>query len=250
MKSNSDLKKTVLGLAGGGVALGLALAFLIELVLDRTVKRPVEVEKLLGAPILLSIPYVNGHSRLRWPRARERSIALQNGQSSPWDADHFIRRYSEAIRDRLVLYFELNRLNHKPKLVAVSGCSDGAGASTLAGGIAAALSETGDGKVLLVDMNVGRPEIHPFFRGAPACSLAEALGRGACSGWGESLSGKGKLSERAARSARSKKVLRPDAAPESERLRLHYFRHAALQPDEHRASHVSIHGQGGARCGG
>jgi Mrp family chromosome partitioning ATPase len=24
-------------------------------------------------------------------------------------------------------------------------------------------------------MNVGRPEIHPFFRGAPACSLTEAL---------------------------------------------------------------------------
>ena len=35
-------------------------------------------------------------------------------------------------------------------------------AATLAGGIAAALSETGDGKVLLVDMNVGQPGA-PFF---------------------------------------------------------------------------------------
>ena len=43
------------------------------------------------------------------------------------------------------------------------------------GGLAAALSETGDGKVLIVDMNIGRPEVHPFFRGAPACSLTEAL---------------------------------------------------------------------------
>jgi uncharacterized protein involved in exopolysaccharide biosynthesis len=181
MRATSDLKKAVLALAGGGVAFGLALAFLIELVLDRSVKRPVEVEKLLGAPILLSIPYLNGrsHLRLRWPRARENSLVAvrESGypNAAPWEADHFIRPYSEAIRDRLVLYFELNRLNHKPKLVAVTGCSEGAGASTLAGGLAAALSETGDGKVLLVDMNVGRPEIHPFFRGAPACSLTEAL---------------------------------------------------------------------------
>jgi uncharacterized protein involved in exopolysaccharide biosynthesis/Mrp family chromosome partitioning ATPase len=181
MRVTRDLKKAVVGLAGGGVAFGLALAFLIELVLDRSVKGPVEVEKLLGAPILLSIPYLNGrsHLRLRWPRAREKStIALRESGSSdaaPWETDHFIRPYSEAIRDRLVLYFEINRMNHKPKLVAVTGCSEGAGASTLAGGLAAALSETGDGKVLLVDMNVGRPEIHPFFRGAPACSLTEAL---------------------------------------------------------------------------
>ena len=84
-------------------------------------------------------------------------------------------RFAETIRDRLILSFELNGVNHKPKLVAVTGCPEGAGTSTISAGIAAALSETGDGKVLLVDMNVGRPEVHPFFQGAPACSLAEAL---------------------------------------------------------------------------
>ena len=173
------LKKIVLGLAGAGVACGLALAFLIELVLDRTVKRPGEVEKLLGSPILLSIPYLNGRKplRLRWP-ARQKAIVLRrngNSNAAPWEPEHFVRPYSEAIRDRLVLYFELSRMNHKPKLVAVTGCSEGAGASTLAGGLAAVLSETGEGKVLLVDMNVGHPEVHPFFQGEPACSLTEAL---------------------------------------------------------------------------
>ena len=178
-RTTSGLKKIVLGLAGGGVAFGLALAFLIELLLDRTVKRPAELEKLLGAPILLSIPYLNGRrpSLLGW--ARTRSIIpfqkTQHFEKAPWGTDHFIRPYSEALRDRLVLYFELNLMNHKPKLVAVTGCSEGAGSSTIAGGLAAALSETGDGKVLLVDMNVGRPKMHPFFRGAPACSLTEAL---------------------------------------------------------------------------
>ena len=147
--------------------------------MDRTVKRPAELEKLLGAPILLSIPYLNGRRPplLPWPRTR--SIIpfrkTQHFEKAPWVTDHFIRPYSEAIRDRLVLYFELNQMIHKPKLVAVTGCSEGAGSSTIAGGVAAALSETGDGKVLLVDMNVGRPKMHPFFRGAPACSLTEAL---------------------------------------------------------------------------
>ena len=54
----------MLGLAGGGTALGIGLAFLIELILNRTVKRPLELETLLGLPIWLSIPYLNGSNRL------------------------------------------------------------------------------------------------------------------------------------------------------------------------------------------
>ena len=176
-----ETKKIALGIAGGGIGLGLALAFFIELILDRSVKRPLELERLLGAPLLLYIPYLNGRKpcRLRWPTAFGKSIVALNGKNSsqiaPWDAEHFIRPFSEAIRDRLVLFFDFNRLTHKPKLVAVTGCSKGAGASTIAAGLAASLSETGDGKVLLVDMNVGRPEAHPFSGGSPACSLSEAL---------------------------------------------------------------------------
>src|SRR5690606_15355607 len=64
----------------------------------------------------------------------------------------------------------------KPKLVAVTGLSEGAGVSTLAGGLASALSETGDGKVLLVDMNVERAtSIQPFLNGEVSCSLIDAL---------------------------------------------------------------------------
>ena len=133
--------------------------------------------------------------------------------------DRFPRRYETVS----ILYFELNRMNHKPKLVAVTDCSEGAGASTLAGGLAAALSETGDGKVLLVDMNVGRPEVHPFFRGTPACSLTEAL-VGAPAPAGENLYLAVATSPDApAGSSHSKEILRLDAAPQGERLRLHYL---------------------------
>jgi Mrp family chromosome partitioning ATPase len=48
----------------------------------------------------------------------------------------------------------MNRIAHKPKLVAVTSLSKNAGASTLAAGLAAALSETAEGKVLLFDKPV------------------------------------------------------------------------------------------------
>ena len=69
----------------------------------------------------------------------------------PWESGHFIQPFCQAIRDRLMLYFERNRMTYKPKLVALTGCSPGAGASTIAAGLAASLSEVCDGKVLLVD---------------------------------------------------------------------------------------------------
>jgi len=170
--------KLVLGLAGAGLAVGIVLSLLTDLILNRTVKKPFELEKLVGVGPLLSIPYSkngrpepagDGESSALVPRgARWTKIA-------PWDANHFARSYCEAIRDRIGLYFELHQLTHKPKLVGVTGLTENAGASTLAAGLAAAMSETGDGKVLLVDVNLGPEHVHPFFRGKPAYSLKTAL---------------------------------------------------------------------------
>ncbi|MGI9087587.1 MAG: GumC family protein [Chthoniobacterales bacterium] len=173
--------KVVRYLALSGLGLAVALTLLKELVLNHTVKRPLELENRLGTRLLVSIPYTgrNGHRRLPWKRRKSGDGILpfkKNGSSlAPWDPGHFIRPYSEAIRDRLGLYFELNRLTHKPKLVGVTSFLKGAGTSTLAAGLAAALSETGDGKVLLVDVNLGPGEVHPFFNGRPAVPLLAAL---------------------------------------------------------------------------
>ena len=170
--------KLAIGLAGGGLALGVAFALLKELILNRTIKRSVEIENSIGVRPLMSIPWgferhlvttsngqVNGLSK--------RSASTQN--VAPWDTGHFIRPFCEAIRDRLTLFFELNQLTHKPKLVGVTAFSKEAGTSTLAAGLAAALSETGDGKVLLVDANLGPEHVHPFFRGLPAYPINAVL---------------------------------------------------------------------------
>lgn len=171
--------KIALALVGGGVALGIALALLRGMVLNQTVGRPLQLETQLHIPLMLSIPYRNGHFALPRNGSPANPGALTTGRRhvklAPWEADHFIRPYCDAIRDRLGLYFELNHLTHKPKLVGVTSVSEEGGTSTLAAGLAASLSETNDGKVLLVDVNLGPEEVHPFFKGKPAYPLNKAL---------------------------------------------------------------------------
>jgi uncharacterized protein involved in exopolysaccharide biosynthesis/Mrp family chromosome partitioning ATPase len=171
--------KIALLLAVGGLFLGTGIALLWELLLNRTVKRRSEVELQLHTPVLVSIPYagVNGRFRLPWKKGNRNGKAETNDAAAiaPWDSSHFIRPYAEAIRDRLGLYFELHGVTHKPKLVGFTSFSEGAGASSLAASVAAALSETGEGKVLLVDVNASNGEVHPFFEGRPAASLASAI---------------------------------------------------------------------------
>jgi len=174
--------KIALGLAGGGIALGILLALLRGVALNRTVGRPLQLETQLHIPLMLSIPYSNGrNNHLVLPpdgsRANPKASATKRHHSNlaPWDAGHFIRPYCNAIRDRLGLYFELKHLTHRPKLVGVASFSKAAGTSTLAAGLAASLSETNDGKVLLVDVNLGPQEVHPFFKGKPAYPLNAAI---------------------------------------------------------------------------
>ena len=189
-RESRQLLKTLSILAIGGVVAGFALAFLIELVLDRTVRRPIEIETRLHLPLFLTIPRMRGNNRPVLPAPP----ALGADQPGPGEAGaepgtgkesvvtlfhtNGLVSYYEALRDRLVTYFEVNNLIHKPKLIAVTGCGKGVGVTTIATGLAASLSETGDGNVLLVDMTTGQGAAHPFFKGKPACGLADALTTG------------------------------------------------------------------------
>jgi Mrp family chromosome partitioning ATPase len=65
-----------------------------------------------------------------------------------------LKPFCEAIRDRLGVFFEVNNMAYKPKLVAVTGLAENAGSSTLAAGLAAAFSEMSEGKVRLIDKPV------------------------------------------------------------------------------------------------
>jgi len=177
--------KLLAGIAAGGIALGLGLAFLLEMVLDRSFKRPQEVASRLGLPFFLSVPLLNGHRPLRVSNAGGPVKLLPPGSDATgeavtpdkppapapagpvavWDEKHALRPFHETLRDRLIAYFEMVNLTHKPKLVALTSCHAGAGVSTMASGLASALSETGDGNVLLVDMNSENGHAQRFYKG-------------------------------------------------------------------------------------
>jgi uncharacterized protein involved in exopolysaccharide biosynthesis/Mrp family chromosome partitioning ATPase len=188
-----DRKKTLklLGAAFCGcVGMGVALAFLIDLILDRTIRRSSDVKRHLGLPVVLSVPNTPSMRCLSLRRRFRKRLASSNSRNNggqeetastaqyglaPWDQLHELRPFAEGLRERVITYFEVRNVNHKPKLVAVTGCHEGSGVTTLASGLAAALSKTGEGNVLLVDMNVEQGEAHSFYKGKPGFALADVL---------------------------------------------------------------------------
>jgi uncharacterized protein involved in exopolysaccharide biosynthesis len=245
--------KIVGGALAGGVLGGIGLAFLIEMFLDKTVKRPGEIKNRLNISVFSTIPYLNGKSRrlagvrnlLPWNKNSQPSTlnpqptndlrppssesgptsdrrpqssvlrppASESGPTSdprpqssvlrppssasaptsdlrsltsdssppssvlspltvcPWESEHRLQPYFQEVRDHLINFFEARNMAHKPKLVAVTSCSKGAGVSTLAAGLAASLSEAADGNVLLVDMHSSQGGAHPFYKGKPGWGL-------------------------------------------------------------------------------
>jgi len=168
LKAQTKLQKILLMTLGGAVAGGIALAFCIELYLDRSFKRAGEIESSLQLPLFLSIPNMATNGKrplgittrrlLPWGDLGKRignGGASANGtvETAPWSQNHHLRPFFETLRDRVIMSFEARNITRNPKLVAVTSCAEGSGASTVASGLAACLSEAGGGNVLLVDMN-------------------------------------------------------------------------------------------------
>jgi hypothetical protein len=160
--------KLILGIASSGLMVGLALAFLTEMVIDRRVSSPVEIRTRLQLPLMMSIPYIRSKDAIgkligtgadRGLPGYSEAIRLapdsrSNGTPiTDRSGEHFITPYVAAIHDRIIFNFQINNITHKPKLVALTGLSQGAGTSTIAAGLARAFADNGDRKVLLVNLD-------------------------------------------------------------------------------------------------
>ncbi len=186
--------KLMMGVAVGGIGVGLSWAFLIELYFDRSVRRSVDFERMLGLHLFLAIPEVATASKRGPQMPSSRQLSLPQGEDAttqkaglvvpgatsataivPWNPAEALDPFHETLRDRLLSYFESKGLTHKPKLVAVTGLATGAGVTTTAAGLAKTCSETGDGNVLLVDMTVGQGSAQQFYKGKTVCGLEEIL---------------------------------------------------------------------------
>jgi len=190
-----QILKVTLGCLGFFVLLALGLPFFIEMILDQSLKTPMDVKARIGMPFFVTIPRTNGAGKLaQLKQARPVPLlaaqgsetpglgagdqmvpALTNGKMEAWDERHELRPFFDTLRDRLMTYFEMINLTHKPKLVAVTSCGEGAGVTTTAAGLASSLSEIGDGNVLLVNMNVRDGEAHHFYKGKLACGIEDVL---------------------------------------------------------------------------
>lgn len=186
ISSNKKLRKKMASVLGGFVLFGIAIAALRDYVIERTIRRPADARRHLTLPFFLAIPDTTwrgcwGALKSQWKRSSlRRGGQPREGDAvatvvAPWDRNHHLCSFSEGLRERLLTYFEVNGISHKPKLVGVTSCGGGAGVTTLASGLAAALSKTGDGNVLLVDMNGSQGATHSFYKGKPGCGLADAL---------------------------------------------------------------------------
>ncbi len=202
-RDTRKLQKAQLGALFGALALALGFAFVLEMFLDPTIKRPEDIQVKVGLPMFMSIPklalrsHAKGNTKAlkaptaglltnatgtdQSPEARTAVATTADAQSAvaldipPWSPEHVMRPYAEALRDRLINFFEVNNMTHKPKLVAVTSCGEGVGVSSVAAGLAASLSETGEGNVLLVDMNEADGAAHQFHKGDLAFSIDDAL---------------------------------------------------------------------------
>ncbi len=168
------MTKVIYGIAGAGLALGVGLALLLELVVDRRVKRPIEIQTRLQVPLMMSVPRISGGARRRLemksatprlpggPGKAGQTAHKTNGTITLPDesevfamnrSDDALMPYAEAIRDRIIFNFEMNDIVHKPKLVALTGLSKGAGNSAISRSLARAFAQGDGSKVLLVDLN-------------------------------------------------------------------------------------------------
>jgi Mrp family chromosome partitioning ATPase len=191
-------KKDKVAASIGGLFLLLAfgLPFFIEMVLDQSFKQPMDVKARIAAPYFITIPLTNGRHKLpalkgakpvallsaqgaaaSGPTGEEMAvIPSTNGHGTASYERRELRCYFETLRDRLMTYFEMINLTHKPKLVAVTSCGEGAGVTTTATGLASSLSEIGEGNVLLVNMNVRDGKAHHFYKGKLTCGIEDVLG--------------------------------------------------------------------------
>jgi len=197
-RDSKQVLKATLGVLGFFLVLAFGLPFFIELVLDQSFRNPIDVQARIAMPFFINIPRTNGHGKLPKLKqgkevpllkdqddaatpadVKEQSLTLaKNGKVAAWDERHELRPFFETLRDRLMTYFEMINLTHKPKLVAVTSCGPGAGVTTTAAGLASSLSEIGEGNVLLVSMNVRDGEAQHFYKGKLTRGIEDMLEKG------------------------------------------------------------------------
>jgi len=144
----------------GGLVLGLLAAVLVEFI-DQTVRTQEDVENKLGLPFLGIVPLT-------------RQVKDQTSYNHLVLQEHSL--ISESIRN-LRTMVDFAEVGSKNKSLIVSSSVQGEGKSYVAGNLAVAMAQAGE-KVLIVDGDLRRSNMHKVFRISNAKGLSDFLAGG------------------------------------------------------------------------
>jgi polysaccharide biosynthesis transport protein len=186
-------RELTLGL-GLGLMLGLGLVVLLEF-LDRTLKEPQEVEKLLGLPTLAVIPDVSdtgrsyrkgygygygyGAAAEKRPSAAGNKAAASERKGEGEDVaiellPHLRPRLAVAESYRSLRTALLLSSANELKVVSLTSAESGEGKTTTAVNLAVVLAQLGR-QVLLIDGDLRRPRLHEVMKVSNRVGLVNLL---------------------------------------------------------------------------
>jgi len=156
----------------------VALAFACEY-LDHTIKTPQEVEERLGLPVLAYVPRTSENTIC--PNGPEnglsRSYARTSGPASEkWDIPASVGGHYELLRQRILSSSGDRR--RQPRVIAIMASRRGEGVSAVSANLAAALSRSGAGPVLLMDADPASPSQDRIFQVKASRGLFDILSNG------------------------------------------------------------------------
>lgn len=167
---SSPRKNLILAFSSAlGTFVGVVLAFLVE-ALDSTFKTSIQVEQVLGVPVLGAKFEVRGRRGLPWRRGRNSKDAIAGMIANP------ISRLSEAIRAVRVSLMRDDE-GETPKTVLVTSSLPGEGKTT-ASVLLAASCRTAGQRALLIDCDLRRRAATRYFGLEGKPGLAEILDKG------------------------------------------------------------------------
>jgi len=164
---SQEFFRNILAALALGIFGGLGLAFFTEKIADHSIRQPTEVETVLSAPLLLTIPHRTssrsilsmrrGEGTMKLLPAHDGNTEYAKGKSSSpegrsWTLQSDLKPYFEALRDRVVA-FEKTISSDAPCLLGITSCLHRSGTTTMAAGLALTLARNGDGRVLFVDLS-------------------------------------------------------------------------------------------------
>jgi capsular exopolysaccharide synthesis family protein len=165
---------------GGGILLGLVLAFVIERV-NRSLKSPGEVSLHLRVPALGVIPQcdlglirrpgrvdplevLNGNGNAPVPDERVELVTWQDSPSV----------VAESFRSVITSILLSDAKGRPPKVIVVTSAARQDGKSTTVSNLGLALAEIGQ-KVLLIDADMRKPRLHQIFDVRNSWGLSDLL---------------------------------------------------------------------------